>query len=105
MLFNRESRSHLTSQEIVVSLRVTVRTVYRLCGDEELPFLRWRHVIRIPRDKFFALVPAARAMVCRVRREWDVYHALASGYGQHLGARQARFSASPAKILPKISQR
>jgi excisionase family DNA binding protein len=46
------SHSHLTPREIAVYLRVTVRTVYRLCEDSELPFLRWRHVIRIPRDKF-----------------------------------------------------
>ena len=44
--------SHLTPQEIAVSLRVTVRTVYRLCDESELPSLRWRYVIRIPRDKF-----------------------------------------------------
>jgi excisionase family DNA binding protein len=41
--------THLTPQEIAVSLRVTVGTVYRLCEDRELPFLRWGHVIRIPR--------------------------------------------------------
>ena len=41
--------THLTPQEIAVYLRVTVRTVYRLCEGGELPFLRWGHVIRIPR--------------------------------------------------------
>jgi excisionase family DNA binding protein len=44
--------SHLTPKEIAVYLRVTVRTVYRLCEGEELPFLRWGHVIRIPREQF-----------------------------------------------------
>jgi len=31
---------------------LSLRTVYRLCEGEELPFLRWGYVIRIPRDKF-----------------------------------------------------
>ena len=44
--------SHLTPREIAVYLRVTVRAVSRLCEGEELPFLRWGHVIRIPRAQF-----------------------------------------------------
>ena len=48
----RPPHSHLTPQEIAVYLRVTVRTVYRLCEERELPFLRWGHVIRIPRAHF-----------------------------------------------------
>jgi excisionase family DNA binding protein len=44
--------SHLTPKEIAVYLRVTVRTVYRLYEGEELPFLHWGHVIRIPRAQF-----------------------------------------------------
>ena len=44
--------SHLTPKEIAVFLRVHLRTVYRLCEGEELPFLRWGHVIRIPRAEF-----------------------------------------------------
>jgi excisionase family DNA binding protein len=45
-------RSHLTPKEITVFLRVNQRTVYRLCEDGELPSVQWRHVIRIPRDRF-----------------------------------------------------
>lgn len=44
--------SHLTPKEIAVFLRVNQRTVYRLCVDRELPYLRWGHVIRIPRAGF-----------------------------------------------------
>ena len=46
------SLTHLTPKEIAVFLRVNQRTVYRLCVDRELSYLRWGHVIRIPRAGF-----------------------------------------------------
>ena len=52
--------SHLTPQEVATFMRVTVRTVYRLCEESELPFLRWGHVIRIPRAQFLRWYDSAK---------------------------------------------
>jgi excisionase family DNA binding protein len=43
--------SHLTPQEVANFMRVNLRTVYRLCGDD-LPHIVWGNAIRIPRAEF-----------------------------------------------------
>lgn len=46
------NHTHLTTGEVALFLRVHVRTVYRLIENDQLPFVRWGHVLRISRVEF-----------------------------------------------------